>query len=60
MSMIVKPVSLFGATQLENGQVRFSFWAPAQETVSVAIESGDLLPMNRTQERSIAIAWRTD
>lgn len=48
MSMIVKPVSLFGANRLDNGQVRFVLWAPAQETVAVAIESGDLLPMKRT------------
>ena len=47
MSMIVKPVSLFGANRLDNGQVRFTLWAPAQETVSVALESGDLLPMRR-------------
>ena len=48
MSMIVKPVSLFGANRLDDGQVRFALWAPAQDTVSVAMESGDLLPMKRT------------
>ena len=31
----------------EDGAVRFRLWAPAQETVSVAIEAGDLLPMQR-------------
>lgn len=38
----------FGAKRLDDGLVRFRLWAPAQETVSVAIESGDMLPMQRT------------
>src|SRR6202046_4579058 len=38
----------FGAKRLEDGSVRFRLWAPAQETVSVAIEPGDLLPMRRS------------
>lgn len=37
----------FGASVLANGQTRFRFWAPAQETVSVAVEGGPLLPMTR-------------
>jgi maltooligosyltrehalose trehalohydrolase len=40
--------------------VRFRLWAPAQETVSVAIEDGDLLPMSRSAsgwfEASAALA----
>lgn len=40
----------FGAKRLADGAVRFRLWAPAQETVSVAIESGDLLPMRRSAE----------
>src|SRR5690348_17097509 len=38
----------FGATRLDTGAVEFRLWAPAQETVSVAIESGGLLPMRRS------------
>jgi len=38
----------FGATRLDDGQVRFRLWAPAQDTVSVAVEPGDLLPMQRS------------
>jgi maltooligosyltrehalose trehalohydrolase len=40
----------FGAKRLPDGAVRFRLWAPAQETVSVAIDSGDLLPMQRTAD----------
>jgi maltooligosyltrehalose trehalohydrolase len=40
----------FGAKRLDDGSVRFRLWAPAQETVSVAIESGDLLPMRRSTD----------
>ena len=40
----------FGAKRLNDGSVRFRLWAPAQETVSVAIESGDLLPMRRSAD----------
>lgn len=40
----------FGAHRLPDGSVRFRLWAPAQETVSVAIESGDLLPMRRSAD----------
>jgi maltooligosyltrehalose trehalohydrolase len=40
----------FGATRLDGDSVRFRLWAPAQETVSVAIESGELLPMRRSND----------
>jgi malto-oligosyltrehalose trehalohydrolase len=40
----------FGATVLDDGGVRFRLWAPAQETISVAIESGDILPMARSAD----------
>jgi maltooligosyltrehalose trehalohydrolase len=40
----------FGAKRLDDGSVRFRLWAPAQETVSVAIEAGDLLPMQRSTD----------
>ena len=39
--------SKFGAERRPDGSVKFRLWAPAQETVSVAIEAGDLLPMRR-------------
>lgn len=39
-----------GIRRLADGSVRFRLWAPAQETVSVAIESGDLLPMQRSAD----------
>ncbi|PPQ30141.1 malto-oligosyltrehalose trehalohydrolase [Rhodopila globiformis] len=40
----------FGATRLDSGAVEFRLWAPAQETVSVAIESGGVLPMQRSPD----------
>jgi maltooligosyltrehalose trehalohydrolase len=40
----------FGAKQLPDGAVRFRLWAPAQETVSVVIDPGDLLPMRRSAD----------
>jgi maltooligosyltrehalose trehalohydrolase len=40
----------YGAQRRADGSVSFRLWAPAQETVSVAIESGDLLPMQRSTE----------
>lgn len=46
----VESVSGFGAERLSDGLVRFRLWAPAQETVSVAIENGDLLPMSRSPD----------
>ncbi len=41
------PLRSFDATRFDGNTVRFRLWAPAQETVSVAIESGDLIPMAR-------------
>jgi len=40
----------FGATRLPNGEIRFRLWAPAQETVWVAIKEGELLPMQRSSD----------
>jgi malto-oligosyltrehalose trehalohydrolase len=40
----------FGASVLPDGQTRFRFWAPAQESVSVAIEDNALLPMARSPD----------
>ena len=40
----------FGANRLDDGSVRFRLWAPAQETVSVALEAGELLPMQRSTD----------
>ncbi len=40
----------FGPRREADGTVRFRLWAPAQETVSVAIESGELLPMRRSAD----------
>jgi maltooligosyltrehalose trehalohydrolase len=37
-----------GAKLLADGNARFHLWAPAQETVSVALEGGPLLPMERS------------
>jgi maltooligosyltrehalose trehalohydrolase len=39
------PTNEFGAARLAHGSVRFRLWAPAQETVWVALEGGALLPM---------------
>ena len=40
----------FGSTRLVDGSVRFRLWAPGQETVSVALEAGELLPMHRSSD----------
>ncbi len=40
----------FGAGIRDDGQTRFRFWAPAQETVSVAVEGGPIVPMARSPE----------
>ncbi|MFL5255747.1 MAG: malto-oligosyltrehalose trehalohydrolase [Rhodopila sp.] len=37
----------FGARRLGDGQTAFHLWAPAQESVWVAIEDGPLVPMDR-------------
>jgi maltooligosyltrehalose trehalohydrolase len=42
--------SNFGVKRLDDGSVKFRLWAPAQETVSVAIEAGDLVPMQRSSD----------
>ncbi len=40
----------FGARHLGNGRTQFGLWAPAQESVSVALEGGPSLPMTRTAD----------
>ncbi|MFL5257833.1 MAG: malto-oligosyltrehalose trehalohydrolase [Rhodopila sp.] len=40
----------FGATRLDDGAVEFRLWAPAQETVSIAIEGGGVVPMRRSPD----------
>ena len=41
---------MFGAIRAIDGRVRFRFWAPSQQSVSVAFEQGDLLPMQRSSD----------
>ena len=41
---------MFGARRVDDGRVRFRLWAPAQQTVSVALEPGDLIPMQRSND----------
>jgi maltooligosyltrehalose trehalohydrolase len=50
MTNLLESACTFGARRLDGGTVRFRLWAPAQETVSVAIESGALLPMRRSAD----------
>ena len=50
MNMTTRSACKYGAKRQVDGQVRFRLWAPAQETVAVAVESGDLLPMTRTAD----------
>jgi hypothetical protein len=38
----------FGAEVLENGEIRFSLWAPAAETVELILE-GEILPMRHEE-----------
>ena len=38
----------FGANPLGDGRTQFRLWAPAQESVSVAVEGGPVLPMTRS------------
>ena len=40
----------FGPTLLSNGETRFRFWAPAQESVSLAVEPGGIVPMQRSPD----------
>ena len=48
MSNRFDPACGFGPKRLDGGSIRFRLWAPAQETVSVAFEAGDLLAMQRS------------
>ena len=48
MSNRFDPACGFGPKRLDDGSIRFRLWAPAQETVSVAFEAGDLLAMRRS------------
>ena len=50
MVHLVNPVCGFGARRQTDGSVTFRLWAPVQETVSVAFEGGDLLPMSRSTD----------
>lgn len=40
----------FGANLLADGRTRFRLWAPAQETVGVALENGPILPMTQCSD----------
>ncbi len=40
----------FGAGLLDDGRTRFRFWAPSQQTVSVAVEGGPIVPMARSPD----------
>jgi maltooligosyltrehalose trehalohydrolase len=40
----------FDAARRDDGMRQFRLWAPAQETVSLAIEAGDLIPMERSPD----------
>ena len=40
----------FGANPRKDGSTRFRLWAPGQETVSVAVEGGPLVPMARSPD----------
>lgn len=42
-----RPAFKFGANRRHDGKTSFGLWAPGQESVSVAFEGGDLLPMTR-------------
>ncbi len=46
----------FGATVLDRGQVRFRLWAPAQQELSVALETGGSVPMQRHGDWFEAVA----
>jgi maltooligosyltrehalose trehalohydrolase len=45
-----QPFREFGAIRQADGSVAFRLWAPAQQSVSVALEDGPLLPMQRSEE----------
>src|SRR4051794_19697022 len=40
----------FGANLLNDGDTRFRLWAPAQDSVSVALEGGKIVPMARSPD----------
>ncbi len=48
MSKITHAACLFGARRQDDGRIDFRLWAPAQQSVSVALESGETLAMTRT------------
>ena len=50
MANYFSPAAEFGARPGSGGSIRFRLWAPDQETVAVAIEGGNLLPMSRTAD----------
>lgn len=50
MKNFIDSACVFGAKRLTDGTVRFRLWAPAQQTVSVAIEPGDVVPMRRSAD----------
>jgi maltooligosyltrehalose trehalohydrolase len=50
MTNCVAPACRFGVRRRPDGSVSFRLWAPAQETVWVAIEPGRLLPMQRAAD----------
>lgn len=50
MANLFGPAGGFGARRSSDGLIQFRLWAPAQETVSVAIEGGELLPMTRSAD----------
>jgi len=53
MKPYTRPVSqhgAFGATLLEDGRVRFRFWAPALQRVAVVIEGRDPIKMDRLED----------
>jgi malto-oligosyltrehalose trehalohydrolase len=40
----------FGANLLGGGRTQFRFWAPAQDSVAVAVEGGPIVPMARSAD----------
>jgi maltooligosyltrehalose trehalohydrolase len=43
-------ITRFGANLLADGRTRFRLWAPAQQTVAVAVEGGPIVPMTRSAD----------
>ena len=50
MTTLIDSACNFGATRTSDGNIQFCLWAPIQETVSVALEEGELLPMQRSTD----------